>query len=361
MSLARELTGAKRSSSRAAAPLPNLPSSVPPTPSSFGGTASLHAPTAGADGDGDKGASLSALEAATAPRPWWFEDLAPLAHARAPLPDLVCSLHTLLQSHRACLVVGPAGCGKSSVWRALVAATAGPQALAAQPQLQQPQVVHLYPEALLPDLQAQCATAGGSNGHDEEDEQAGGASSSAQWLLRQLHGSQRWALRRQAEGASVQGGSAGMVSGCPRWVVLDGPLGTPIADLLAGLMVAPAMVYPPGGASVVELSDACHVLWETGSLATASPALLAAVPVLHVADDLWDDEAGLLTAINTLVAEQGWVGVGPRTWGMGRGAWGIGMCGRAQWRQALLGLTMRGRRAPCATDSSALRAMPAAC
>ncbi len=276
-----------------------------------GGAASLishaAAAAAGARFDAQGGVPITTLEPATVPRPPWLQELAPLAHAQAPaLPDLVTSLHDILLSHRACVVVGKAGAGKSAVWKALVAATTGPQALTDPEAL-----AHVFPELLLEAAQLRAAAgAGGAVVVDDDDDGVPGASGvngPAQWLLQQLQGSSRWLARRQHDHANGQTGAAEAVATSPRWLVVDGPLGTAAADCLVGLLLAPSMADPPAGGAVASLSDSSHLVWEADSVAGASPALLAAVPVLHVGQGLWDDEAALLMAVNTVLAEQGMV------------------------------------------------------
>ena len=274
-------------------------------------------------------AMASPPDAIPAPQPAWFPALAHLAFASAPaLVGAAAAIHDALLGSRAVLLVGAPGAGKSSAWRALVAATHGPEAL------QSPDaVLHLFPEALYPAARAGFQL---GPGVDEDaphlaDCGGGGAGPDGRaptdWLLRRLEGVRRWALRRRPEGASVQSGSAAVVGVAPRWVVLDGPLGTPAADVMASLLLMGAGGRGAGGAggtgggkvlpsgsTVAAPSDAAHVLWETSSLAGASPALLSAVPVVHVPGSgaaagggLWDAEAALSAAVRAVIKQQGMV------------------------------------------------------
>ncbi len=128
------------------------------------------------------------------------------------------------------------------------------------------------------------------------------------WLLRKLQGQRSWALNKRTDATQVgaASGSARMVGASPQWVVLDGPLGTPAAEAVASLLAAPSLVMPSGGA-VAALGDAAHYVWETGSLAAASPGLLAAVPVVHVGEGMWDAEAAILAGVRLVVRQQGMV------------------------------------------------------
>lgn len=72
----------------------------------------------------------------------------------------------------------------------------------------------------------------------------------------------------------------------PKWVVLDGPLGTPASEVLSPLIMSRLKHQGANAQAVLGLRQGCRVIWECSSLASAPPALLAAVPVLHVGQPL---------------------------------------------------------------------------
>ncbi|GIM10489.1 hypothetical protein Vretimale_14030, partial [Volvox reticuliferus] len=237
--------------------------------------------------------------------PAWKSHLAALAYANAPLLiSAASSIYDALLSHRCVLIAGPPGCGKTTAWKALVGATHGLETLATSDDL-----LHVYSEALhSPRLQL-----GPSNGGRGKVDPLGAVSADGRlatdWLLRRLDGTLHWALRRRPEGANVQSGSAAVVGSSPKWVVFDGPLGTAKADALATLLLSRSVVLSSGTA-VAELTSGANYLWETSDLAMASPALLSALPVVHVgggggATGVWDVETALQAGVRSVVKQQG--------------------------------------------------------
>ncbi|KAG1670006.1 hypothetical protein FOA52_011162 [Chlamydomonas sp. UWO 241] len=239
--------------------------------------------------------------------------LPPLASARRDaLCSAVSTLHTLLSSNGAALLVGAPGCGKSAVWRALVMALSGPGALS-----DGEGVVHVYPEAMpLPPSLA--AIVGSSSSADALGGTApwrsppsdrglanpvADASKSARqaqpddWMAQFLEGEQRWDVYQVQSAAGDVGGGAACLApkgrAGPRWLVLDGPLGTPAADALVPLACGRAKLPGCGPRSSVRLRPSTSLIWETDSLCGASPALLSALPVVHIGASGLHDAAAL--------------------------------------------------------------------
>ncbi|KAJ9507771.1 hypothetical protein QJQ45_019323, partial [Haematococcus lacustris] len=297
----------------------------------------------------------------------------------------VTSLAALLTSNGACIVVGPAGVGKSLVWRTLVAAVSGPGALdTSRHHSYPPQLLHLFPDALpLPSTCLPvCGTlhdpAGGSKGSEV------GTPAHETWLQDLLEPLQSWQLRGERDAPSDAGisltfgaaqttprnghwqtGGGGMAgggglerasmrpsslhphspaalsvepAGChpswqaddslcswsaaaatpaasslaphrhksdwpaanPQWVVLDGPLGTPAAEAMLPLVVCRAKAQQQGGGTgnqmltgagprqQLALRAGTKVVWECDSLASASPSLMATIPVLSIQAEVLD-------------------------------------------------------------------------
>ncbi len=220
-----------------------------------------------------------------------------------------------------------------------------PGSLCAQALVGDDAVLHLAPEALFPTLRLGLSPGSGADDEPLPGRRGGGAGPdtaggtlgadgrpASPWLLRRLEGSRGWALQRRGEAAPVQTGAA-VVEGGPRpaWLVLDGPLGCPSADALTALLMAGggrggaggalgggvggAAHVLPGGEGVAAAPEGLHVVWEASSLAGASPALLAAVPVVHVpsglgggaSGGLWEPDAQLATAVRGVLKQQGLV------------------------------------------------------
>ncbi|GLI61743.1 hypothetical protein VaNZ11_004157, partial [Volvox africanus] len=249
--------------------------------------------------------SIPADVAIPPPEPAWKSHLAALAYANAPfLIASASSIYDALLSHRVVLIAGPPGCGKTTAWKALVGATHGLETLGTSDDL-----LHVYSETLhSPRLQL-----GASNGGRSKADQLGDMSADGRlptdWLLRRLDGTLHWALRRRPEGVNVQSGSAAVVGSSPKWVVFDGPLGTAKADALAVLLLSRSVVLS-SGTTVAELTGGVNYIWETSDLATASPALLSALPVVHVgggggAAGIWDVETALQAGVRSVVKQQG--------------------------------------------------------
>ncbi len=71
--------------------------------------------------------------------------------------------------------------------------------------------------------------------------------------------------------------------------MLDGPLGTAAADAHSPLLLPGGLKLPGAGCgarTALALREGARVVWECDSLAGASPALMAAVPVVHLGASL---------------------------------------------------------------------------
>ncbi len=214
------------------------------------------------------------------------------------LTGICCMVHTALQLHGGCLVVGPPGCGKTTAWQ---------QMLKAYHRLSSsscavPSCV-LYPSVLASALEwsehvshRPSRTVRGSNSNDDS---SGIGSNNSSSLTRQAVMQavvQQWrttwgigtpvvpAAGEQTSSTSAAAAAAavtGVVSAAPKHqlLVLDGALGPEphVLDLMQLLADGRLQQRMPGSTAF---------LWETDTLAAASPALLATAAVVHVPEPL---------------------------------------------------------------------------
>ncbi|GAX79832.1 hypothetical protein CEUSTIGMA_g7272.t1 [Chlamydomonas eustigma] len=323
------------------------------------------------------------------------------AARREALASAVSRLHTCLMQGDAkggaCLLVGPPGCGKTLVWRTLIVALHGVNALSSNSSglPGSPSVLRIYSEAmqtlpavrkLLEDSILSMAALSPGDAPTHHDGPASGAkgswpntllasdadsdlhlhhlppiskgllddstglpggeviqldasvvsaaaslmcedwygSSNEDWTCQTFEESLRWRFSRQQEPSPQQqmssrrrggiavgdaGGSASdsetsaaasnaskvclvpALISKPRWVVLDGPLGTPAAEALFPVLQGGYKMPGCGPKSGFALREGCRVVWECSSLSEASPAMLTGLPLVHVHAHLQDPAA----------------------------------------------------------------------
>lgn len=102
-------------------------------------------------------------------------------------------------------------------------------------------------------------------------------------------------------------GHSGIVQSYPSWIVFDGPLGSCKADACMSLLLDPGG-YKTGsnGVSSIALRPDCRAIWECCDVSRASPAVMAAMPVVYVGYGVMDEaalvEKAVLAALqNTLL------------------------------------------------------------
>lgn len=281
---------------------------------------------------------------------------------RDRLLSTVSALSTALGAWGRCILVGQTGAGKSLAWRSLIAAASGLDTLLGPaPPGTQPQLVHVYPEAL---------------------------PQTAHWAQVLVEGWQPWQVRARAAGAvasrpnSCSGATppsaqqqrvlvapAGPAG--PSWLVLDGPLGAPASDALLPLLMGGCKLQSSGQRQVVQLRPGTRVIWECSSLAGATPALLSCIPVVRVASPVVDDtlaiQESVLAAVKALLLTKTLLGGGITAGQVNKAAAALArppaslfMAMLARVSAALAGPSVPGASPPTPPDAPSTAAQPAA-
>lgn len=216
------------------------------------------------------------------------------------LGPTVVSLHSALfssESTNACFLIGPAGSGKTFLWKTLIsalnAASQGRESTYMDdPLSDSASIIRIYPESmpLLPSLAKNRALTASKTAQPLASRdifslpslQQAKASSfpslqlegdiSASWLSPLLEGSVSFNLPSSDKPLEA---NADLRS----WVIVDGPIGTSAAESLTPFLRGQVYV---GNDLVVGLRKGSKMIWECDNLATASPSLLTSVPIVHM-------------------------------------------------------------------------------
>ena len=163
------------------------------------------------------------------------------------LPAKACQLESLLQRSAAVILVGDAGCGKSTLWKALATANSVNFEVVSPSSITEDLTQHVYPSA---------------SGTRRE-------------------GPLTKILRRMVTTARLDKQQ--------KWVVLDGSVDLTWIEALHEISDDSNHLYLPSSNDTVLLEGAVRLLFECDSLASASPATISRVSVLslHVNEPSW--------------------------------------------------------------------------